>query len=118
MGATQHIFTVPYGMTKAAVEKMTGDMAYELRQHRVAVVALRPAFTRTETIMAAADRYDFTGSVPPEFNGTVVALLAADPELTGHTGQALQATELGRMYGIAAEDSDWPTAMPGRSATR
>lgn len=116
MGATQYVFTVPYGMTKAAVEKMTADMAAELRQHGVAVVALRPARTRAEAAISAADQHDQNGSVSPEFNGAVVAALATAPDLMRRSGQAVLAADLASTFGIV-DDPGQPAVTLGRQTS-
>jgi dehydrogenase/reductase SDR family protein 1 len=52
--ARKHIFNVIYGVSKAATDKMTSDMAHELRSHGIAVVSLYPGLVRTEVVMMAA----------------------------------------------------------------
>jgi NAD(P)-dependent dehydrogenase (short-subunit alcohol dehydrogenase family) len=46
--AKKRIGNVAYGVAKAATDKMTADMAEELRSHGVAVVSLYPGSVRTE----------------------------------------------------------------------
>src|SRR3954465_1332219 len=46
--AQKHIGNVAYGVSKAATDKMTADMAVELSPHGVAVVSLSPGLVRTE----------------------------------------------------------------------
>jgi dehydrogenase/reductase SDR family member 1 len=41
-------------VSKAATDKMTADMAMELRPHAVTVVSLYPGLVRTEKVMEAA----------------------------------------------------------------
>ena len=45
--AQKHIANVAYGVSKAATEKMTADMAVELKPYGVAVVSLYPGLVRT-----------------------------------------------------------------------
>ena len=52
--AQKHLGNVAYGVSKAATDKMTMDMAAELRPHGVAVVSLYPGLVRTEKVMEAA----------------------------------------------------------------
>ena len=52
--AQKHIGNVAYGVSKAATDKMTADMATELKPHGVAVVSLYPGLVRTEKVMEAA----------------------------------------------------------------
>src|SRR6266478_3124609 len=45
--AQKHIANVAYGVSKAATDKMTADMAVELRPHGVTAVSLYPGLVRT-----------------------------------------------------------------------
>src|SRR5262245_42812968 len=58
--AQKHIGNVAYGVSKAATDKMTADMAAELRPHGVAVVSLYPGMVRTEKVMEAAEWPDLS----------------------------------------------------------
>src|SRR5262249_762683 len=46
--AQKYIGNVAYGVSKAATDKMTADMAVELKPHGVTVVSLYPGLVRTE----------------------------------------------------------------------
>src|SRR5688500_11014033 len=46
--AQKHVGNVAYGVSKAATDKMTADMAIELQPHGVTVVSLYPGMVRTE----------------------------------------------------------------------
>ena len=52
--AQKHIGNAIYGISKAATDKMTADMAHELRPHGVSVVSLYPGLVRTEAVLEAA----------------------------------------------------------------
>src|ERR1043166_1799940 len=52
--AQKHVGNVAYGVSKAATDKLTADMATELSPHGVAVVSLYPGLVRTERVMQAA----------------------------------------------------------------
>lgn len=45
--ARKHIANVAYGVSKAATDKLTADMAHELREHGVSVLSLYPGLVRT-----------------------------------------------------------------------
>ena len=66
-GAIQYAHTVSYGVGKAALDKMTADMAHELEPHGVAVVSIWPGLVRTEVVMLGArtDRRRPLGPRPP-----------------------------------------------------
>ncbi|TRZ03209.1 hypothetical protein DNTS_009925, partial [Danionella cerebrum] len=50
MGGLRYIFNVPYGVGKAACDRMAADMGVELRKRGVASVSLWPGAVQTETI--------------------------------------------------------------------
>ena len=74
--AQKHIGNVAYGVSKAATDKLTADMAIELKPSGVAVVSLYPGLVRTEKVMEAAQWLDLSNSESPEFIGRAVAALA------------------------------------------
>ena len=108
--AQKHIGNVAYGVAKAATDKMTADMAVELRPHGVAVVCLYPGLVRTEKVMDAAAWLDLSNSESPEFIGRAVAALSADPEALRHTGKVLVTASLAQEYGFT--DIDGATPRP------
>jgi NAD(P)-dependent dehydrogenase (short-subunit alcohol dehydrogenase family) len=98
--AQRHIANVIYGVSKAATDKLTADMAHELREHQVAVVSLYPGMVRTELVMQAAQWLDLSNSESPEFQGQVIAALAADEKRMKRTGQTLVTAQLALEYGV------------------
>jgi dehydrogenase/reductase SDR family protein 1 len=109
--AQKRIGNVAYGVSKAATDKMTADMADELKPHGVTVVSLYPGMVRTEKVMAAAQWLDLSNSESPEFIGRTVAALATDPDATRHTGQVLVAAALARDYGFTDVDGATPRPL-------
>jgi len=106
--AQKYIGNVIYGISKAATDKMTADMAHELRPHGVTVVSLYPGLVRTEAVMEAAKGgwLDLSNSESPQFIGRVIAALAraalADAGvLQEHSGKALVAAALAAELGVA-----------------
>jgi dehydrogenase/reductase SDR family protein 1 len=109
--AQKHIGNVAYGVSKAATDKMTADMAVELGPHGVAVVSLYPGLVRTEKVMEAAAWLDLTNSESPEFVGRAVASLAADPNVMRHTGTVQIAASLAIEYGFKDIDGKAPRPL-------
>jgi NAD(P)-dependent dehydrogenase (short-subunit alcohol dehydrogenase family) len=109
--AQKHIANVAYGVSKAATDKMTADMAVELRPHGVAVVSLYPGMVRTEKVMQAAEWLDLSNSESPEFIGRAVAALAADPEVMRRTGKVQVAASLAIGYGFTDIDGKAPRPL-------
>ncbi|HKF57344.1 MAG TPA: SDR family NAD(P)-dependent oxidoreductase [Blastocatellia bacterium] len=109
--AQKHLSNVAYGVSKAATDKMTADMAHELRPHNVAVVSLYPGLVRTEKVMEAAAWLDLTNSESPQFIGRAVAGLAGDPDVMEKTGAVLIAASLAAEYGFTDIDGKTPRAL-------
>jgi dehydrogenase/reductase SDR family protein 1 len=109
--AQKHIGNVPYGVSKAATDKLTADMAHELREHNVAVVSLYPGMVRTESVMEAAAFLDLSNSESPQFIGRAVSALAADPDIMRQSGQVLVAAALAQEYGFMDVDGKQPRAL-------
>jgi len=102
---------VAYGVAKAATDKMTADMSYELRDYNVAVVSLYPGLVRTEKVMQAAEWLDLSNSESPQFIGRAVSGLAADPQLMEKSGRALIAASLAQEYGFTDIDGKRPRPL-------
>jgi len=109
--AQKHIGNVAYGVAKAATDKMTSDMAFELRPFGVTSLSLYPGLVRTEKVMAAAAWIDLSNSESPEFVGRAVAALADDPDVIRHTGTVLVAAEVAVEYGFADIDGKLPRPL-------
>jgi dehydrogenase/reductase SDR family member 1 len=109
--AQKHLGNVAYGVSKAATDKMTADMATELKPHGVAVVSLYPGLVRTEKVMEAAQWLDMSNSESPEFIGRAVGALASDPDVLRHTGKVLVAAALARDYGFTDIDGKSPRPL-------
>lgn len=109
--AQKHIGNVPYGVSKAATDKLTADMAHELREYNVAVVSLYPGLVRTESVLEAAAFIDLSNSESPQFIGRAVAALASDPDIMRKSGQVLVAAALAQEYGFKDVDEKQPRAL-------
>ena len=109
--AQKHIGNVAYGVSKAATDKLTFDMAHELRSHAVTAVSLYPGLVRTEKVMEAAAWLDMSNSESPEFIGLAVAALAADPDMMRHSGKVLVAAGVAQEYGFTDIDGKRPRPL-------
>jgi NAD(P)-dependent dehydrogenase (short-subunit alcohol dehydrogenase family) len=95
-----------YGAGKAAVDKMSHDMAIDFRPHGVAVVSIWMGLLLTERTRrvfdAEPDKYaDLAATAEsPEFTGRVIDALARDPQLMEKSGRVLIGAELGQEYGL------------------
>lgn len=111
--AQKYLGNVIYGIAKAATDKMTADMAQELRPHGITVISLYPGLVRTEAVLAAADtgHLDLSNSESPQFAGHVIAALASDEKILERTGQALVAAAAASDYGISDIDGKRPVPL-------
>ena len=110
LGSQKHIGNVPYGVAKAATDKLAADMAHELEPHGVAVVSMYPGLVRTEAVLAAGV-FDLSNSESPEFIGRAVAALFQDPAALRRTGQVVVAAQLAREYGFTDVDGKQPQPL-------
>jgi NAD(P)-dependent dehydrogenase (short-subunit alcohol dehydrogenase family) len=109
--AQKRIANVAYGVSKAATDKMTADMAAELKAHGVTAVCLYPGLVRTEKVMQAAQWLDMSNSESPEFTGRAIAALAGDPDVIRHTGKVIVVASLAREYGFTDVDGKSPRPL-------
>ncbi len=95
-----------YGAGKAAVDKMSHDMAIDFRPHNVAVVSIWMGLLLTERTQRVfdqePDKYAALAATAetPEFTGRVIDALANDPRLMDKSGRVLIGAELGQEYGL------------------
>jgi len=109
--AQKHIGNVAYGVAKAATDKLTSDMAIELKEHNIAAISLYPGLVRTEKIMEAAQWLDLSNSESPEFTGRAVVALANDEERMRKSGQVLVVAALAQEYGFIDIDGKSPRPL-------
>jgi NAD(P)-dependent dehydrogenase (short-subunit alcohol dehydrogenase family) len=124
-GAVTYAHNVVYGVGKAAVDKMTADMAHELEGTGVTVVSLWPGLVRNEMLSAAAihdgdqiyielpgeGRFDLTGAESPRFLGRAVVALAGDAGLAERAGRPFTSAGLARELGFTDTDGRVPEVL-------
>ncbi|VDM97415.1 unnamed protein product [Thelazia callipaeda] len=122
----RYFFNVPYGVGKAAIDRMSADMAHELKDSNVAVVSLWPGTVKTE------QSYDWLQSgklsqltqLPqaqiarmikdgetPEFVGRAVLCLTCDDRVIRKTGCILLTADLCNEYLFIDNDGRIPSHM-------
>jgi NAD(P)-dependent dehydrogenase (short-subunit alcohol dehydrogenase family) len=114
-GSLAYLFDVAYGVGKAALDRLTADMARELRPEGVAVVSLWPGFVRTELTSSLMEDatpgyrrvFDAYGETPL-VSGRAVAALAADPRILRVSGTVQIAAEVARRHGFREENGERP----------
>jgi NAD(P)-dependent dehydrogenase (short-subunit alcohol dehydrogenase family) len=109
-----------YDLAKHSVIRLARAQAEELADHGVTAVAVTPGFMRSEAVLdhfgvnednwrdAVEKDPHFAASETPHFVGRAVAALAADPEVSRWSGQALSSWGLAREYGFTDADGSRP----------
>lgn len=114
VGARAYLHSMLYGISKAGLDKMTHDIALELRPHGVTALSLWPGLVRTEQLLSSG--VTEIAGVPvadaetPELQGRVLAALLANPQLAERTGTALITAELAEEFGISEPDGGRPVS--------
>lgn len=91
-----------YEVVKNATNKLTEQMADDLRPHGVACVAVSPGFMRLERMGLSPDVAATAES--PEFPGRAIAALALDPDVMARSGGVFTTPQLARDYGFTDVD--------------
>ncbi len=105
-GARCYMHGPCYGAQKAGIDKMTWDMAHDLRPFNVAAISLWMGMLLTErtqrVIQAEPEKYTGFQEMAelPEFQGFIIDALYKDPELLQLSGNAHISAELGERYQI------------------
>jgi len=119
-GGLRYLFNVPYGVGKAAVDRMTQDTAHELKKHNVAVIGLWPGPVKTEIVQdifinnengpdPGVPKESFALGESVEFSGKAVVHLGTDKKgLMKKSGRVLLNTDLASEYGFTEDDGSLP----------
>jgi citronellol/citronellal dehydrogenase len=87
---------VPYGVTKAAIERFTRGLAEEVKEYNIAVNALVADFTKTEGSLIAFAGFDMSSWLEPEVWGKYCVFLASQ-DARSLTGQCLTLEDLEKL---------------------
>jgi NAD(P)-dependent dehydrogenase (short-subunit alcohol dehydrogenase family) len=98
-----------YEVVKNATNKLTEQMADDLRPHGVACVAVSPGFMRLERMNLSPATAAKAES--PEFPGRAIAALAADADVLAKSGRVMTTPELAREYGFTDVDGKRQSAF-------
>ncbi|MDQ1301437.1 MAG: Short-chain dehydrogenase [Chloroflexota bacterium] len=113
-------FNFYYDLEKVLNIRLARSLAQQLREHKIAVVALTPGFMRSEEVLdhfgvseanwrdaIAQDKF-FAYSETPFYVGKAAVALACDPQIMTKSGQALLSGRLAREYGFTDLDGTQP----------
>ena len=88
--------SVPYGVSKAALERLMLGLAHDLRDHGVAALAYRAAFTDTPATRSLYSPEQLASARTPEDAAQAILFLARDPlRYSGRVLTNRELTELG-----------------------
>ncbi|KAL2097147.1 hypothetical protein ACEWY4_006354 [Coilia grayii] len=114
MGGLRYIFNVPYGVGKAACDRLAADTAVELKSRGVVSVSLWPGAVQTELVSKLVVEKDvgvdpkfkdvFANGETTELSGKCIVELAKDKHLMSLTGKVLMTCDLARRYGLQDVD--------------
>ncbi|XP_008067906.1 dehydrogenase/reductase SDR family member 1-like [Carlito syrichta] len=116
-GGLQYMFNVPYGVGKAACDRLAADCAHELRCHGVSYVSLWPGLVQTELLKEHMTKEEaekdplykqfkplFSSAETTEMSGKCVVALATDPNILSLSGKVLPSCDLARRYDLCDVD--------------
>ena len=107
-------------LAKSAQKALAFLLSEELREKKIATLAVTPGFLRSEAMLehfgVTEDSWrdggtqdpHFLQSETPLFIGRTIAALAADPKVMARTGDVVGSWELARDYGITDADGTRP----------
>ncbi len=132
-GAVRYMHNAVYGVAKAALDRLTADLAHDLRHTKVTTTSLWPAIVRTELLelvpldadgrrivhIPGEGPVDVDRAGSPRLVGRAVAALVTDPDVSQWDGRSVTVNDLANRYGF--EDPLTATTSrdrPGASGTR
>ncbi len=109
-GGQGYIFSSSYGTGKAGLDRLTADMAIELKPKGIAAIALYPGSVSTEFIVDVAkdQGMDLTNSQTPLFVGRAAVALLTSDSLMERSGTIQWVDDLGEEFDILDENGRRP----------
>ena len=116
-GGQSYIYSCSYGAGKAGLDRLTADMAIELRPKGIATIALYPGNVSTEFIQEWAARRgsDLAAAQTPLAVGRCLAALATAPDLMDRSGTIQWVEDLAEEFDVVDEHGHRPPPYAGRS---
>ncbi|HEY5646825.1 MAG TPA: SDR family NAD(P)-dependent oxidoreductase, partial [Pseudomonadales bacterium] len=116
-GGLGYLYSSSYGAGKAALDRLTSDMAFELEPKGVAAVALYPGSVATEFVraVAASRGRDVTDSQTPLFVGRCTAALLGADDLMARSGSIQWVEDLAEEFDIVDERGRRPPGYARRA---
>lgn len=115
-GGESYHFSCSYGAGKAGLDRLTADMAIELRPKGVAAVVLYPGLVATEFITDASAQtgMDLSTAQTPLFVGRAAAALLGADDLMERSGTIQWVEDLAVEFDLTDENGARPPGYPRR----
>lgn len=116
-GGLGYHFSSSYGAGKAGLDRLTADMAIELKPRGVAAVVLYPGSVATEFVrsVSAQRGTDLSDSQTPLFVGRAAAALLAAEDLLERSGSIQWVEDLAEEFDLVDENGRRPPRYPRRA---
>jgi len=109
--AQKFMQNIVYGMAKAAIDKLSADLAVQLAEYDITAISMYPGLVRTEGVMENQEHFDMSNSESMQFQGRAVAHLFADPERLKRSGKIFTSARLALDYGFTDIDGYQPRPL-------
>lgn len=112
--AASYQLCVSYSVGKGAVDRLSKDMAVELRDQNISSISLWPGIVRTERVLAMGDDAPFPTQITEsaQYTGRAIVALACDDNvLEKHTGKSRIVAELAQDYQFDDIDGTRPPSL-------
>ena len=115
-GGQSYHFSSSYGAGKAGLDRLTADMAIELKPKGVAACVLYPGAVSTEFIQdaAAVQEMDLSTMQTPTFVGRAARALLTAPDLAARSGSIQWVEDLAEEFDLVDEHGKRPPGYPER----
>jgi len=115
-GGQSYHFSSSYGAGKAGLDRLTADMAIELKPKGVAAIVLYPGAVSTEFIVDASKTtgMDLSTAQTPLFVGRAAAALLGAADLESRTGTIQWVEDLAEEFDLYDESGKRPPGYPLR----
>ncbi|WP_034385551.1 SDR family NAD(P)-dependent oxidoreductase [Deinococcus sp. YIM 77859] len=98
-----------YEVSKAAKNRLVYALGHKLRDTGISVVGVAPGWMRTELMLQHHTPEELAGQTEtPHYAARGIVALAADPDVSRHTGRILDVGELADLYSVTDLDGTQP----------
>lgn len=116
-GGLSYHFSSSYGAGKAGLDRLTADMAIELKEKGIAAISLYPGSVSTEFVLENAARMgnSVENAQTPLLVGRTVAALASSNDLMKRSGSIQWVEDISQEFDIRDENGNLAPKYPSRT---